>query len=198
VALEVRLSQRTEVGELVEGFGSAQAGSSAMPHKMNPVVSEQICGLARVVRGYVMPVMDGVALWHERDLAHSSVDRVCVPDAACLTDHVLRRTSWLVESLFVDSARMASTLSTAAVASASNSALVALADAGMGYRAAWTAVRAAAAEGEPGDVAGFVARLRAATAEVAVPDEVFTRLVDRAVRHDLGAVFERVEALGSR
>src|SRR5215470_11576785 len=89
IALEVRHGQRTEVRELAEAFSAGQKGSSAMPHKRNPIRSERICGLARVVRGYVTPVMEGMALWHERDISHSSVERVALPDAAIATDYLL-------------------------------------------------------------------------------------------------------------
>jgi adenylosuccinate lyase len=96
IALEVRHGQRTEVAELAEPFSAGQKGSSAMPHKKNPIRSERICGLARVVRGYVTPVMEGMALWHERDISHSSVERVALPDAAIATDYLLHLTSGLI------------------------------------------------------------------------------------------------------
>src|SRR6201982_4124499 len=86
VALEVRHGQRTEVRELAEPFRSGQKGSSSMPHKKNPIRSERICGLARVVRSYVIPVTEGIPLWHERDISHSSVERIALPDAAIPTD----------------------------------------------------------------------------------------------------------------
>src|SRR6202045_3983164 len=106
IALEVRHGQRTEVAELAEPFSAGQKGSSAMPHKRNPIRSERICGLARLVRGYVTPVMEGMALWHEREISHSSVERVALPDAAIATDYLLHLTSGLVEGLVVDAARM--------------------------------------------------------------------------------------------
>ena len=86
IALEVRHGQRTEVRELAEPFRAGQKGSSAMPHKKNPIRSERICGLARLVRGYVTPVTEGMALWHERDISHSSVERIALPDAAIALD----------------------------------------------------------------------------------------------------------------
>src|SRR5918998_1599551 len=86
IALEVRHGQRTEVRELSEAFGSGQKGSSAMPHKKNPIRSERIAGLARVVRAAVVPVMEGIPLWHERDISHSSTERVFLPDAARLDE----------------------------------------------------------------------------------------------------------------
>jgi adenylosuccinate lyase len=106
IALEVRHLQRTEVREAQEPFGRGQKGSSAMPHKRNPVVSEQICGLARVVRGNVVPAIENNALWHERDISHSSVERVILPDSCILTDYLLAKTTWLVEGLVVNEERM--------------------------------------------------------------------------------------------
>jgi adenylosuccinate lyase len=106
IALEVRHLQRTEVREAQEPFGKGQKGSSAMPHKRNPVVSEQICGLARVVRGNVVPAIENNALWHERDISHSSVERVILPDSCVLTDYLLAKTEWLVDGLVVHPERM--------------------------------------------------------------------------------------------
>jgi adenylosuccinate lyase len=106
VAIEVRHGQRTEVRELAEPFRTGQKGSSAMPHKKNPIRSERISGLARVVRSYVTPVTEGIPLWHERDISHSSVERVALPDAAIATDYMLHLTTGLVEGLVVDVERM--------------------------------------------------------------------------------------------
>jgi adenylosuccinate lyase len=106
VALEVRHGQRTELRELAEPFRTGQKGSSAMPHKKNPIRSERICGLARVVRSYVTPVAEGIPLWHERDISHSSVERIALPDAAIATDYLLHLTTGLVEGLVVDAERM--------------------------------------------------------------------------------------------
>ncbi len=106
IALEVRHLQRTEVREAQEPFGKGQKGSSAMPHKRNPVVSEQICGLARVVRSNVVAAIENNALWHERDISHSSVERVILPDSCILTDYLLAKTEWLVDGLVVHAERM--------------------------------------------------------------------------------------------
>jgi len=106
VATEVRLLARTEVGEVSEAFGAGQKGSSAMPHKRNPVLSERLCGLARLLRGYLGAGLEDVALWHERDISHSSVERVALPDALILTHYVLHRCASLVDGLVVDRARM--------------------------------------------------------------------------------------------
>jgi adenylosuccinate lyase len=106
IALEIRHLQRTEVREAEEPFGAGQKGSSAMPHKRNPVVSEQICGLARVVRSNAQAALENVALWHERDISHSSVERVILADSAILTDYLLAKTRWLVDGMRVYPERM--------------------------------------------------------------------------------------------
>ena len=106
VALEVRHLQRTEVRELEEPFGGQQRGSSAMPHKRNPVSSEQICGLARVVRANSTASMENIALWHERDISHSSVERIILPDSTTLVDYMLHRTTEIVANMKVFPERM--------------------------------------------------------------------------------------------
>ncbi len=106
IALEVRHLQRTEVREAQEFFAREQKGSSAMPHKRNPIVSEQICGLARVVRAHLQAALENVALWHERDISHSSVERIVLPDACILTDYLLDRATTLIDTLIIDPERM--------------------------------------------------------------------------------------------
>jgi adenylosuccinate lyase len=106
IALEIRHLQRTEVREAEEPFASGQRGSSAMPHKRNPVGCEQICGLARVVRANTLAALENVALWHERDISHSSVERVILPDSTILTDYLLARTTDIVEGMRVFPERM--------------------------------------------------------------------------------------------
>lgn len=106
IALEVRGLQRTEVREAEEYFAAGQKGSSAMPHKRNPVTAEQISGLARVVRANAQAAFENVALWHERDISHSSVERVILPDSTILVDYLLHKTATLVETLFVYPDRM--------------------------------------------------------------------------------------------
>jgi len=105
-ALEIRHLARTEVAEVQEPFGRGQKGSSAMPHKRNPVVAERICGLARVVRGAAVVGLENVALWHERDISHSSAERVVIPDAFLALDYMLDRFVWLVDGLVVRPDRM--------------------------------------------------------------------------------------------
>jgi adenylosuccinate lyase len=104
-ATEVRLLARSEVAEVSEPFAEGQKGSSSMPHKRNPVNAERLCGLARVVRAAVIPGLEDVALWHERDISHSSVERVVLPDALMLTGFILREATWLATGLVIDAAR---------------------------------------------------------------------------------------------
>jgi adenylosuccinate lyase len=105
-ALEIRGLQKTEIGEVEEPFGKGQKGSSAMPHKRNPIGCEQICGLARLLRGNAMAAMENVALWHERDISHSSVERVILPDSFIALDHMLRRFMRIVKGMVVYPDRM--------------------------------------------------------------------------------------------
>src|SRR5580698_6144580 len=106
IAIEIRHLQRTEVREAEEPFAAGQKGSSAMPHKRNPVTAEQIAGLARVVRANVQAAFENVALWHERDISHSSVERIILPDSTILVDYMLSKSEWLIAGLRVDPARM--------------------------------------------------------------------------------------------
>jgi adenylosuccinate lyase len=110
IAVEVRHLQRTEVGEIEEPFGAGQKGSSAMPHKRNPILAENLCGLARLVRSYAAAALENVALWHERDISHSSVERVIAPDATTLVDFMLARAAELVDGLVVHPEAMARNL----------------------------------------------------------------------------------------
>ncbi len=131
IALEVRHLQRTEVREAEEPFGAGQKGSSAMPHKRNPVVSEQICGLARVVRANAQAAFENIALWHERDISHSSVERVILADSAILTDYLLAKTRWLVDGMRVYPERMLRNLESTEGLIFSGQLLLDLAAAGM-------------------------------------------------------------------
>jgi adenylosuccinate lyase len=131
IALEIRHLQRTEVREAEEPFGAGQKGSSAMPHKRNPVVSEQICGLARVVRSNAQAAFENVALWHERDISHSSVERVILADSAILTDYLLAKTRWLVDGMRVHPERMLANLESTQGLIFSGQLLLDLAAAGM-------------------------------------------------------------------
>ena len=141
IALEVRHLQRTEVREAEEYFAKGQKGSSAMPHKRNPVTCEQICGLARVVRANAQAAFENVALWHERDISHSSVERVILPDSTILTDYLLHKTSQLVDQLLVYPERMRRNLEMTRGLVFSGQLLLDLAAAGMLREAAYAVVQ---------------------------------------------------------
>jgi adenylosuccinate lyase len=130
-AVEIRHLARTEVREVEEPFGRGQKGSSSMPHKRNPIVSERICGLARVVRGAAVVALENVALWHERDISHSSAERVVIPDALLAVDYMLDRFAWLVEGLVVRPERMRRNLDASHGLFFSQRLLLALVDAGL-------------------------------------------------------------------
>ena len=130
-ALEIRHLARTEVAEVQEPFGRGQKGSSAMPHKRNPVVAERICGLARVVRSYALVGLENVALWHERDISHSSAERVVFPDAFLALDYMLERFAWLVEGLVVREERMRRNLEASHSLFFSQRVLLALVESGL-------------------------------------------------------------------
>lgn len=106
IALEIRGLQKTEIGELQEYFGKGQTGSSSMPHKKNPIICERLCGLARVLRANAHASIENVALWHERDISHSSVERIIVPDSTILLDYMLEKAASLVENLVVNKEKM--------------------------------------------------------------------------------------------
>ena len=197
VALEVRHGQRTEVGELAEPFGEGQKGSSAMPHKRNPVRSERICGLARVVRAQVVPVLEGIPLWHERDISHSSTERIALPDAAIATDYLLEQTTGLVAGLVVNARRMRANLDATHGLIYTSAVLLELVAAGMSREASYALVQEAAtqtwATGTPfretlrQHAAGRGQSLDEARLDEACRPE---RYVER-----LGAVFGRLEQL---
>jgi adenylosuccinate lyase len=147
-ALEVRHLARTEVGEAAEPFGKGQKGSSAMPHKRNPVLSERLCGLSRVLRGYLQAGLEDVALWHERDISHSSVERIIMPDALQLTVYMLRKATGLASGLVLYPERALENLNVNSLGLVfSQSVLLALVDSGMSrddaYRIVQTAARQA-------------------------------------------------------
>jgi adenylosuccinate lyase len=197
IALEVRHGQRTEVAELAEPFSAGQKGSSAMPHKRNPIRSERICGLARLVRGYVTPVTEGMALWHERDISHSSVERVALPDAAIATDYLVHLTAAVIEGLTVNVARMRANLDSTGGLIYTSSVLLDLVRAGMSREDAYALVQAAAmAAWDTGT--GFREALRKeAMAAGQVLGEARLDEVCRPERYvrRLGAVFARLQDL---
>jgi adenylosuccinate lyase len=142
IALEIRHLQRTEVREAEEPFSDGQKGSSAMPHKRNPVTSEQICGLARVVRSNAQAAFENVALWHERDISHSSVERIILPDSTILVDYMLSKTEWLIGGLLVNPTRMQKNLELTRGLVFSGQLLLDLAAAGMLREDAYKVIQA--------------------------------------------------------
>lgn len=198
-ATEVRHLARTEVREVMEPFGRGQKGSSAMPHKRNPVVAERLCGLARVVRAAAAVGLENVALWHERDISHSSAERVVVPDAFLALDYMLDRFAWLADGLVVDEARMKRNLDASQELVFSQRVLLALVEAGIerddAYRlvqahalGAWEEDRSfrALVEGDP-RITDLVGTERLA--------EAFD--LDDVLRH-VDVLFERLAALRPR
>ncbi len=192
-ALEVRHLARTEVREVEEPFGRGQKGSSAMPHKRNPVVSERICGLARVVRAASLVGLENVALWHERDITHSSAERVVVPDAFLALDYMLERFAWLVEGLVVFPERMLRNLEASHFLFFSQRVLLALVESGLSRDDAYRLVQrnAMRAWEEEQDFRELV-RSDSELAPRLALDEVFA--LEPYTRH-VDTIFERLHAL---
>jgi len=199
LATEIRHLQRSEVREAEEFFSPGQKGSSAMPHKRNPVLSENLTGLARLVRGAVIPALEDVALWHERDISHSSVERVIAPDATTVLDFALARLAGMVERLSVHPARMLANLESLGGVVHSGTVLLALTQAGIAREAAYRIVQrhamAAWSEaGQPG-ARGFAAHLAAdpelagRVAEADLADAMDPRRHLRALDHLYTRVF---------
>ena len=146
IGLEVRHLARTEVREVQEPFKAGQKGSSAMPHKRNPIVSERICGLARLLRANLHAALEDVALWHERDISHSSVERVILPDSSIAVDYMLHLTTGLIDGLVVHPDRMQQNLDATGGLVYSQRVLLALIDAGLSRDEAYGIVQRAAAQ----------------------------------------------------
>ena len=192
IGTEIRHLQRTEVGEVLEPFRAGQKGSSAMPHKRNPIKAEQLSGLARVLRGYLGAGLEDVALWHERDISHSSVERVILPDASILAHYVLVRSRALIDGLTVHADRMLENLDRSYGLVFSQPVLLALVAAGTSRDAAYRIVQrnamAAWEQGKP-----FRSLLEAdpeVTLTDAQLDEAFS--LDRALRNT-GRIFDALE-----
>ena len=141
LALELRHLQRTEVGEVSEGFARGQTGSSAMPHKKNPVLSENLTGLARLLRSYISPALENIALWHERDISHSSVERVILPDSFTLAHFALSRSASLLKGLQVHKRRMRDNLSLSQGTAFSSKLLTALVLKGISRKEAYLKIQ---------------------------------------------------------
>src|SRR3954449_13341410 len=196
-ALEVRHGQRTEVRELSEAVGKGQKGSSAMPHKKNPIISERIAGMARIVRAQVTPVTEGIPLWHERDISHSSTERIALPDASIATDYILNITLRLMSGLVVDKDRMRANLDATGGLIYSSSVLLELVEMGFSREDSYAIAQSAAMDtwntGVP-----YRETLRKHAADRGLElDEARLDAVCRPERYleRLGGVFERVAAL---
>jgi adenylosuccinate lyase len=144
IAVELRHLQRTEVNEAREPFGKGQKGSSAMPHKRNPEIAERIAGQARILRGNALAALENVALWHERDISHSSVERVIIPDSTILLDYMLDKLGWILDGLEVDADRMRKNLESTGGIFYSQSVLLALVRKGLTREEAYAIVQRAA------------------------------------------------------
>ena len=198
IALEIRGSQRTEVRELAEPFGRGQKGSSAMPHKRNPILSERLCGMARLLRGYASVGFENNALWQERDISHSSAERVVLPDATILAFYMLRTTGRILRGVQVYRDRMRENLDLGGGVVYSGRVLLALVEAGMGRNDAYAIVQGAALQAWEGE-GGFRELLEE---KEEVRERLGTDLRDLfdpayALRN-LSVVFERVDELKGR
>jgi adenylosuccinate lyase len=188
-ALEIRHLARTEVAEVQEPFGRDQKGSSAMPHKRNPVVAERICGLARVVRAGAGVGLENVALWHERDISHSSAERVVIPDAFLALDYMLDRFTWLVEGLVVRAERMLRNLDASHHLFFSQRVLLALVESGLSRDDAYRLVQRNAMRAGDEEV-DFRELVRA--------DPEIANRVDLDAVFDLGAYTRHVDTIFNR
>jgi adenylosuccinate lyase len=200
-ALEVRHLARTEVREVEEPFATGQKGSSAMPHKRNPIVAERICGLARLVRGHASVGLENVALWHERDISHSSAERVVLPDAFLAVDYMLDRFAWLAAGMVVRPERMRANLEATGGLFFSQRLLLALVEAGLERDEAYRAVQrhAMRAWDQGLDFRGLVRSDPQISSRVALGevfdlgaytkhvDTIFSRVPARLVREEVGA-----------
>ena len=193
-ATEIRHLQRSEVGEAREAFRPGQKGSSAMPHKRNPILSERMTGMARVLRGYAQTALENVALWHERDISHSSAERIVLPDACLALDYMLVKFETLVDRLVVDVDRMSSNLEATGGLVYSQAVLLALIENGLSRDAAYRIVQrnAMAAWDEGGHLRDHLSRDSEVTLSPETLDGCFEPA--RFLRHT-GGVFDRLEAV---
>jgi adenylosuccinate lyase len=194
-ATEIRQLARTEVREVQEPFGRGQKGSSAMPHKRNPITAERICGLARVVRGNALVGLENVALWHERDLSHSSAERIVLPDSFLAVDYMLDRFTWLVDGLLVHTERMRENLERGRGLHFSQRLLLALVDTGLPRDEAYRLVQRHAMRAWDEDV-GFAELVRA-DAELHSRVDLDQVFDDSAYTRHVETVFERLRALAA-
>ncbi len=198
-ALEVRHLQRTEVREAEEAFGKGQKGSSAMPHKRNPILSERMAGCARVLRGNALVGMENVALWHERDISHSSAERIVFPDSCILLDYMLQKTTKLIGGLVVDEARMLANLGQSQRLVFSGAVLLALVDKGMLREDAYRVVQDSAMQAwREGVDFGELIKANAEAMAVIRPEEVDAAMDPDQYKAGRAVIFARLEALSFR
>ena len=192
-ALEIRGLQKTEIGEVEEPFEAGQKGSSAMPHKRNPIGCEQVCGLARLLRGHATAALEDVALWHERDISHSSVERVILPDSFLVLDHMLRRFTKIVDAMVVHPGRMLENLQRSRGVVFSGTVLLELAKKGVSREQAyqWVQRNAMRSFDEGRDFKTLLLEDADVTA-VMPPAQIEQAFdLDRQLRH-VDAIFQRV------
>jgi adenylosuccinate lyase len=196
-ATEIRHLARTEVREVQEPFGRGQKGSSAMPHKRNPIVAERLCGLARVVRATATVGLENVALWHERDISHSSAERVVVPDAFLALDYMLDRFTWLVDGLVVNAERMRANLYASHGLVFSQRVLLALVESGLSRDEAYRLVQRNALRAWDENL--DLRELLDQDPDLKLPAESLDAAfdLDDALKH-AGVVFDRLSALMTR
>ena len=195
-ALEVRHLARTEVREVEEPFREGQKGSSAMPHKRNPIICERVCGLARVVRGNAVAALENVALWHERDISHSSAERVILPDSTIALHYMTRLFTGVMGGLWVFPERMRANLGATGGLAFSQGVLLALVDKGLSREEAYAIVQRAAAQAWDRDEDFPAELLREKKVRELLSPADFERLFDPApFVANLGGVFDRLEKL---
>ncbi len=191
-AVEIRNLQRTEIGEVMEPFGRSQKGSSAMPHKRNPIVCERVTGLARVVRGNAVAAMETIALWHERDLTNSGMERVVLPDSFCLVDYMTKKMTGVIRGMTVNADRMLKNLESSHGLVFSQGLLVALGEKGLGREESYRLVQRLAMKSweEETSFKGLVLK-----------DEGILKVLSKKeieACFDLGASLKHVEAIFKR
>lgn len=197
MATEIRHLQRSEVGEAREGFRKGQKGSSAMPHKRNPILSERMTGMARLLRGYAQVGLENIALWHERDISHSSAERVVLADASIVLHYMLVKFEALVRDLVVDTERMTANLQSTNGLLFSQAVLLALVESGMGRDEAYRIVQRNAMEAW--DDKGHLRDLLAADPDVTLaPEQLEGCFSLERIGETSAPVFARLEGLGQR
>ena len=193
MALEIRHLQRTEVAELQEPFSEGQKGSSAMPHKRNPIISENICGLARLLRGYALTAMENIALWHERDISHSSTERIMLPDASALIFYMLKRMQGLLGGLKVYPKNMLRNMDKTKNGFFSGALLLALVDKGLTRQEAYKISQETAFEAERSGISLKEVCLRSSEIKGRVSEKEIGEICDiRAQIKNIEGIFGRV------